>query len=124
MNNIEQSLTDIERNIGRRIYHSRILLGYSRKELAAEIGVTGQQLAKYESARNRVPLSRLMLISRVVGRGMDYFLECGAEYEELALIDRDVPRLSSKHLSLMKKLLKIKSDKQKKALIMLVDSLI
>lgn len=123
MNEIEQYIANFDKQIADRLYHTRVMLGYSRKELAAQIGITGQQLAKYEAGKNRASAPRLVLISSALGRTVDYFLQPPTDSEELLSIYNGAPKLSSNHLSLMKKFLKITNKKHQKALIMLVDSM-
>ena len=59
--------------VGKRICDRRNELGWSMEKLAAALGVTFQQIQKYEKGANRVSASRLYDISRVLGVGIDYF---------------------------------------------------
>lgn len=52
--------------IARNIRFFRIEGGLSQTDLAEHIGVTFQQLQKYENAANRVPASRLVRIARAL----------------------------------------------------------
>ena len=45
--------------VGANIRHRRALVGMSQTELGDEIGVTFQQVQKYENAMNRISASRL-----------------------------------------------------------------
>jgi transcriptional regulator with XRE-family HTH domain len=56
----------LDRLIGRNIRFFRIEGGLSQTELAETIGVTFQQLQKYENAANRVPASRLIRVARAL----------------------------------------------------------
>jgi transcriptional regulator with XRE-family HTH domain len=56
----------LDRLIGRNIRFFRIESGLSQTDLAERIGVTFQQLQKYENAANRVPASRLIRIARAL----------------------------------------------------------
>src|ERR1043166_4072821 len=56
----------LDRLIGRNVRFFRIEGGLSQTELAEHIGVTFQQLQKYENAANRIPASRLIQIARVL----------------------------------------------------------
>lgn len=56
--------TDIE--IGRRIRQRREALGVTQAALAQGIGVTFQQVQKYEKGTNRVAASRLGLVAQVL----------------------------------------------------------
>ena len=56
---------DVE--IGRRIRERRRALGLSQSQLARAVGVTFQQVQKYERGANRVSFSRLMDIVAALG---------------------------------------------------------
>ncbi len=58
----QKSLIDIK--LGESIRRLRILRGYSQDAVARKIGVTFQQLQKYECGLNRVCVSRLFDISK------------------------------------------------------------
>jgi transcriptional regulator with XRE-family HTH domain len=61
--------------VGRNIRHYRMLRGLSQQKLASGIGVTFQQLQKYESGQNRVGAGRLMDIARILKVPVDSFFE-------------------------------------------------
>lgn len=53
--------------------------GQSQTNLADKLGLTFQQVQKYESGANRISASKLFAISRIMGVTADYFFE-GLEY--------------------------------------------
>jgi transcriptional regulator with XRE-family HTH domain len=60
--------------IGKNVKCYRILNGFNRSKLAKEIGVTHQQLQKYESGSNRISSGCLVLISKALDVDiMDFF---------------------------------------------------
>ncbi len=65
----------IDIHVGKRIKLRRTLLHISQEQLAGDIGVTFQQVQKYESGHNRVSASRLFDISRVLNCPIAYFFE-------------------------------------------------
>ena len=65
----------IDIHVGKRIKLRRSLLHISQEQLAGDIGVTFQQVQKYESGHNRVSASRLFDISRVLNCPIAYFFE-------------------------------------------------
>jgi len=65
----------VDKYIGKRIYDLRLALGVSREQLSKAIGVTHQQLQKYETGANRVTVSRLMLIAKALSKEVAYFYE-------------------------------------------------
>ena len=64
--------TDVE--VGRRVRIERIARGMSQTDLGKRIGVTFQQVQKYESGANRISMGRLTRIGRVFGVGVTYLL--------------------------------------------------
>ena len=61
--------------IGMKIHELRISMGLSRQQLAAKIGVTHQQLQKYEKATNRIAEGRLAAIAQALRKPVAYFCE-------------------------------------------------
>lgn len=61
--------------LGQRIRMARIALGISQQALARKLGLTFQQIQKYERGRNRISASRLFDIACVLGIGIEAFYE-------------------------------------------------
>ena len=65
----------IDIHVGNRIRLRRTLLGLSQEKLAAMLGLTFQQVQKYERGMNRVGASRLWDLSKVLEVPVDFFYE-------------------------------------------------
>jgi transcriptional regulator with XRE-family HTH domain len=65
----------IDVRVGHRIKARRVDLKFSQTELADHLGVTFQQVQKYEKGRNRVGASRLTQIARFLNVSPSYFFE-------------------------------------------------
>jgi transcriptional regulator with XRE-family HTH domain len=65
----------IDTYVGSRVRMRRQLLGLSQERLAEQIGVTFQQVQKYEKGMNRIGASRLQRIAEVLGASPSYFFE-------------------------------------------------
>jgi transcriptional regulator with XRE-family HTH domain len=65
----------IDIHVGGRIRLRRTLLGMSQERLADAIGLTFQQVQKYERGANRVGSSRLFDLSRILDVSMSYFFD-------------------------------------------------
>lgn len=63
----------IDAHVGARIKLRRTLLGMSQGHVAEILGLTFQQLQKYEKGANRVGASRLFELSRILEVSVDYF---------------------------------------------------
>ncbi|PSJ55725.1 helix-turn-helix domain-containing protein [Kumtagia ephedrae] len=65
--------TDI--HVGSRIRLRRNMLGMSQEKLGETLGITFQQIQKYEKGTNRVGASRLQAISEVLGVPVSFLFE-------------------------------------------------
>lgn len=65
----------IDTHVGNRIRLRRQLLGYSQEKLASLLGLTFQQVQKYEKGMNRVGASRLWDMGKVLGVPISFFFE-------------------------------------------------
>lgn len=65
----------IDVHVGQRIRQRRTLLGMSQEKLGEAIGLTFQQVQKYERGANRVGSSRLFDLSQVLDVPIAYFFE-------------------------------------------------
>ena len=65
----------IDKQIGARIHELRISMGLSRQQLSEKIGVTHQQLQKYEKGTNRISAGRLVSISSALKKTPSFFFE-------------------------------------------------
>ena len=65
----------IDRYVGSRIRLRRTLAGISQEQLAAVLGLTFQQVQKYENGVNRVGASRLFELSRALNVPIPYFFD-------------------------------------------------
>ncbi len=65
----------IDVHVGARVRLRRRLLGMNQTKLAGAIGVTYQQIQKYESGFNRVGASRLFNLSRALDVPISFFFD-------------------------------------------------
>ena len=65
---------NVDVEVGRLVRVQRIARGLSQTELGSSIGVTFQQVQKYESGANRISMGRLTRIGRVLGVDVTYLL--------------------------------------------------
>lgn len=77
-----RSPNEIDRYVGARIRFRRSLLKLSQEKLGDLLGVTFQQVQKYERGANRVGASRLYALAGVLDVSVEYFFK-GLEGEGL-----------------------------------------
>jgi transcriptional regulator with XRE-family HTH domain len=63
----------VDVHVGSRIRIRRLLIGMNQETLAKALGLTFQQVQKYEGGANRVSASRLSQIAEVLGVPISYF---------------------------------------------------
>jgi transcriptional regulator with XRE-family HTH domain len=62
------------RDLGRAVRLARVAAGKSQADIAAHLELTFQQLQKYESGDNRIPVDRLVSIADYLDMPVSYFL--------------------------------------------------
>ncbi len=65
----------VDIHVGSRVRMRRTLLGMSQEKLGDALGLTFQQVQKYERGANRVGASRLFQISRILDVPVSFFFD-------------------------------------------------
>lgn len=65
----------VDIHVGSRVRFRRMLLGMSQERLAEQLGLTFQQIQKYEKGINRIGASRLYDLSQILGVPIQFFYE-------------------------------------------------
>lgn len=73
--NDERAANAIDRKLGQRVRARRLEIGMSQERLAELLGVTFQQVQKYEKGVNRIAASRLFDISSALDMSVSRFFE-------------------------------------------------
>ncbi len=66
---------EIDIEIGKRVRQARVAAGLSQTQLGVQLGVSFQQVQKYEKGVNRIGGGRLYRIARVLGVKVTYFFD-------------------------------------------------
>lgn len=125
----------IDVHVGSRLKLRRTMMGMTQEKLGDALGVTFQQVQKYEKGANRIGASRLQEIARILDVPVSYFFEDAKqsvepppgriEYgfaEEIAAFD--VPRSSSSEAhALAKAFTRIADARIRRRVIDLVETL-
>lgn len=75
MSDTERHPNPIDLHVGRRIRQRRRLLGVTQERLAEDLGLTFQQVQKYERGANRVSASKLYEVARSLRTTIGHFFE-------------------------------------------------
>ena len=65
----------VDAHVGSRVRLRRMLLGMSQERLGESMGLTFQQVQKYEKGVNRIGASRLFQISKILDVPIQFFFE-------------------------------------------------
>jgi transcriptional regulator with XRE-family HTH domain len=117
-------ISKIDRHIADKLKHARLSRNMSQQELAARLGITFQQVQKYEKGQNRVSSSRLYEISKIMDVDFSYFVN-DIEQHASSAPESVSERENMKYLKAIKKLDNQPEKKQKiiKILCLLIDCL-
>ncbi len=69
----QDKIHDIDREVGQRLRIARNAKGVSQDQLGKAVGLTFQQIQKYERGANRISCSRLWEFSKLLDVKMSYF---------------------------------------------------
>lgn len=121
----------VDVHVGKRLRLKRTLLGLSQEYIGNAIGVTFQQIQKYERGVNRMGASRLYDFSRVMSVPVSFFFEGYeastsphggmSENETPALVHEQMPNRET--MDMMRAYYRIKSPVMRKRVLDLVKSM-
>lgn len=116
--------------VGARMRMQRMVLGMSQETLAGHLGITFQQVQKYEKGTNRIGASRLQIIARILGVPINFFFQQEQHdpltLEGIARPEQDLVSTflgSREGLNLNKGFLKIRDSKTRKSIIALIKAM-
>ena len=98
MQNTDIHANLIDRHVGARARSLRLQRGVSQSELASELGVSFQQVQKYETGTNRVSASKLYSIAQALKVRPGYFfdgLDNSLPNPEIVELDVDAARIAA-----------------------------
>src|SRR3984885_15214613 len=117
----------IDAQVGNRIRLRRMLIGMSQERLGELLGLTFQQVQKYEKGVNRIGAGRLFDVARILGVPIDFFYEgVSGQLEARGFSDQEsaLPVMefvsSGEGLQLSLAFMKIKDPKVRKRVLDLV----
>ena len=122
----------IDIHVGSRVRLRRTMLGMSQEKLGEHLGITFQQIQKYEKGANRIGASRLQEIARVLNTPISFFFEDAPGDSgdgQPGLGEPDSPNYvvdflsSSEGLQLNRAFVKIKDPKVRRKIVEMVKAL-
>ena len=120
----------IDKHVGSRVRMRRMMLSMSQEKLGDALGLTFQQVQKYEKGTNRIGASRLQQIANILQVPVSFFFE-GAPHTAHSSGMAEAPSpayvsdflATSDGLSLTKAFMRIKSSKLRRRIVDLVEQI-
>jgi transcriptional regulator with XRE-family HTH domain len=72
---VKKTPNPIDKHVGSRVRMRRMMVGMSQEKLGRALGLTFQQVQKYEKGMNRIGASRLQQISQILQVPVAFFFE-------------------------------------------------
>ena len=127
----KKSPNPIDIHVGSRVRLRRMMLGMSQEKLGENLGITFQQIQKYEKGTNRIGASRLQNIATSLKVPVSFFFEdAPGSPDDAAGFGESKPTSyvvdflsSSEGLSLNKAFVRIREPKVRKRIVDLVRTL-
>ena len=121
----------VDKYVGSRVRMRRIMLGMSQEKLGEALGLTFQQVQKYEKGTNRIGASRLQHISRILQVPVSFFFDGAPEIPGQATGMNETPSpayvadflATSDGLALTKAFTRIKDGKLRRRIVDLVEQI-
>ncbi len=82
----------LDERIGALLKQRRIQLGWSQQGLGTKLGLTFQQIQKYEKGDNQLSVARLLQVCDTLEVAISYFLDASAAPIQAARIDYETTR--------------------------------
>ncbi len=118
MARLKVTKSDLMQNIGKKITKQRLALGMSARQLSEEIGVTPQQVYKYEKGMDRINCDMIIRIAAALKLPVIYFFEDVDKYHIPEIISHQ--RMA---MEISRNFMKIKSSANQYAANQLVKTL-
>ena len=119
-----------DKHVGARVRMRRMMLGMSQEKLGNALGLTFQQVQKYEKGANRIGASRLQHIAQILQVPVSFFFEGGPAAEggrgvsETASVADLADVLATRDgLALAKAFMAIKDKKLRRSIVALVEEI-
>jgi transcriptional regulator with XRE-family HTH domain len=127
---MKKSTSSIDKEIGSRVRMRRISIGMSQEKLGDMLGLTFQQVQKYEKGTNRISVGRLVDIANILGVDIHFFfngiksIKAEAGFAEEGAPPYVADMMSRPEgLQLVRTFASIKSPKVRKSIVQLVTAL-
>jgi len=121
----------IDKHVGSRVRMRRMMLAMSQEKLGDALGLTFQQVQKYEKGTNRIGASRLQQIAHILQVPVEFFFEGAPNLQAPGPGSKDAPSTAyvsdflatSEGLSLTRAFTRIKEPRLRRRIVDLVEEI-
>jgi transcriptional regulator with XRE-family HTH domain len=127
---VKKAPNPIDKHVGSRVRMRRMMLNMSQEKLGDALGLTFQQVQKYEKGTNRIGASRLQQISQILQVPVSFFFDGAPQAAEPGQFD-EAPSptyvadflATSDGLALTKAFMRIDDPKLRRKIVDLVEQI-
>ena len=128
---VKKATNPVDKHVGSRVRMRRLMLGMSQSKLADGLGLTFQQVQKYEKGTNRMGASRLQHISHILQVPVPFFFQGAPHLPVQSKGNGDAPSpayvfnflATSDGLALTKAFMQIKELRLRRRIVELVEEI-
>ena len=129
---VQRTTNPIDKHVGSRVRMRRMMLGMSQSTLGDGLGITFQQVQKYEKGTNRMGASRLQHISHILQIPLPFFFEGAPQHTGQSNGNGEAPSpayvaeflASSDGLALTNAFMRIEEPRMRRCIVELVEQIV
>jgi transcriptional regulator with XRE-family HTH domain len=132
---VKKAPNPIDKHVGSRVRMRRMMLSMSQEKLGDALGLTFQQVQKYEKGTNRIGASRLQQIAQILQVPVAFFFEGAPNIPPLGVGEEGLQEApspayisdflaTSEGLALTKAFMRIKEPKLRRRIVDLVEEIV
>lgn len=122
----------IDRHVGSRVRMRRMMISMSQEKLGERLGITFQQVQKYEKGTNRIGASRVQQIAGILGVPVSFFFEGAPTSDADGAVASEAGNpayvsdflATSEGLALSKAFMKVTDPKVRRRIVDLVEAMV
>jgi transcriptional regulator with XRE-family HTH domain len=124
---MKKSPSAVDRYIGARVRARRVQIGVSQERLGDALGITFQQIQKYEKGANRMGASRLQQAATALGVPVSHFYDGAPDGQGMALAEAPqasyTPVLTTEEAALLAAFRRVNDQTVRKRMLQLVEAM-
>lgn len=128
---VKKTTDPVDKHVGSRVRVRRMMLAMTQEKLGDALGLTFQQVQKYEKGANRIGASRLQHISQILQVAVEFFFEGAPNLHAQHDGMHEAPSptyvsdflATSEGLALVKAFTRIKEAKLRRSIVRLVEEI-